>query len=78
MKNGAYESRREQIEAFAVQVEKKETPLADALRDAAMVGACEDRARTLELIRRNVDASTCRKLVKEICNTSVLEVLGYE
>lgn len=42
------------------------------LRDAAMVGACEERYRTLRFLQH--DQTTARV----ITNTSVLSVLGYE
>lgn len=43
-----------------------------SLRDAAMVGACEERSRILKLESMS---SRLRELITEI---SVLEVLGYE
>lgn len=45
----------------------------DALRDAAMVGACEERTRALELIRR-YDAPLVATAITVV---PVLTVLGY-
>jgi len=45
------------------------------LRDAAMVGACEERSRTLRMLGENPDH---KELARAITKQGVLAVLGYE
>jgi len=83
MKNGYYESRKEQIEkGFLRHIVKAlkadgitltrhaRKVIAEELRSAAMVGAVEERERTLQM----VDG----QLYEKICAKPVLKVLGYE
>lgn len=46
------------------------------LRSAAMVGACEERDRTLAILRKQ-DGETA-PIVDEITSKGVLDVLGYD
>jgi hypothetical protein len=50
----------------------------ETLKSSAMVGACEERSRTLELLRLEDGSSTAREIEQEICKRGVLDVLGYE
>ena len=76
-----FRTRREQIEKdFLPRCLK--TPnrkvVRDELRDAAMVGACEERERTMRIIENSACLSADkRQLISSICKTSVLSVLGY-
>lgn len=45
----------------------------EELRSAAMVGAAEERYRTLKMLRENGTVTA-----DQICERSVLNVLGYE
>ncbi len=74
MKDGFYETRKEQIEDDAKMVDRGRMKLRDALKSAAFVGACEERDRTLAFIR---DKPELKWLYQQICNKGVLEVLGY-
>lgn len=82
-----FRSRKEQIEKEFVRdlVDRLErdgivirtrqrSALKKTLKDAAMVGACEERYRTLKLIREGVGDS----LGTRITEIPVLVVLGYE
>ncbi len=87
MTNGQYDSRKEQIErGFARELKrvlkqegigyfnrKQNAAIRDALRSAAMVGACGERSRCLELLRRH--PGTAETLITVV---PVLKVLGYE
>ena len=55
--------------------EKGRVIIQETLRSAAMVGACEERARTLELVR---GLSNGRMIAEAITRNGVLSVLGYE
>jgi len=83
MKDGYYESRKEQIEKGFLRHIVKELKadgitltrrarriILEELRAMAMVAAAEERERTLKM----VDG----ELYKKICAKTVLEVLGYE
>ena len=86
----AYRTRREQIDAFlaealrASRVPANESALrrrlrrhmAAALKDAAMVGAAEERHRTLDLIFE--PGMTLSGLTQAIIARPVLDVLGYK
>lgn len=50
--------------------------VAKALRDAAMVGACEERSHCLAILR--ADPTPPIAAMNRICERSVLAVLGYE
>ena len=87
MKN--YETRREQIADFQCELRRNlhklgvvfppgkgaQRLLSRALRDAAMVGACEERSRALCIAQRT---GTLRDLEHQLIARSVLNVLGYE
>lgn len=77
--DGIYDSRKEQVEAFADLVRAGDMSCDDALKDACFVGACEERDHCLEIIRScpGLVADNKRALVERICAKSVLEVLGY-
>lgn len=75
MKDGVYETRKEQIEAIARQVGRGKMKLRSALREAALVGACGDRDWVLSVIRGNADLQW---LYDKICSKSVVSVLGYD
>ena len=47
-----------------------------ALRDAAMIGAAEERGRTLEILRARLGVASLG-VAQNICERSVLDVLGY-
>jgi hypothetical protein len=78
-----FRSRKEQILAFKKELGWKLTPrhhaqLAQVLRDAAMVGAAEERLRTLNILKKYSSVVDATTLSHEICSKSVLTVLGYE
>lgn len=75
MKDGFYETRKEQIEADAKLVDRGKMNLRDALKGAAMVGACEERDRTLGFLRGKPELNW---LYQMICDKGVLDVLGYK
>jgi hypothetical protein len=52
--------------------------LKDALRGAAMLGACEERTRTLEFLREEGLKVTSANAQRFIVSRGVLEVLGYD
>lgn len=81
-----FRSRKEQIEKdFLAQIAKKlkregtslskqaRIAIKEELKNAAMVGAAEERHRILEILRRNGSV-----MPNEICSIGVLAVLGYE
>lgn len=75
-----YGSRKEQLRAFQRELKLKLTPaekrrLSNAMRDAAMVGAAEERNRTLKIL---ADLCADRTIAHRIVAVSVLAVLGYE
>ena len=75
-----YETRREQIEDFKKELSFKLTAvqsreIGKLLRDAAMVGAAEERYRTLDFIKTDIRLNW---LYDKIIADSVLKVLGYE
>lgn len=87
MQNGSYDTRKEQIEkgfmstlsrdlkALGFPLSRKAKQLIkQELRDAAMVGACEERDRTLKLLRDRISPH----LLSSITDEPVLKVLGYE
>src|SRR5258708_3181341 len=69
-----FTTRKDQIKSFARQVSRKTESVAGALKSAAMVGACEERDRTLAMIRGKPEL---KWLYEEICSVGVLRVLGY-
>ncbi len=85
MKNGSYESRKEQIESgfmrelsrdlklmgFALSRQAK-MRIKEELKSAAMVGAVEERSRSLDLVGRQ------SALAHAIASVPVMKVLGYE
>ena len=86
-KSGVYSTRKEQIDddfqrvlvkklkASGCFIESKQRALiAEALRDAAMVGACEERDHCLKILRAN----GLHNAAKDISSWSIMEVLGYE
>lgn len=86
MKNGAYETRREQIEkgfyrAIAEARERRNFPsiAKEELHASALVGAYEERIRILTII---VDTPMPDGLRQQLCEAvraqSIDEVLGYE
>lgn len=75
MKNGQYKTRKHQIRAFERQVKKGKIGLAAALRDAATVGAAEERGRTLGILLEAHDLREASGLVTAV---SIMEVLGYQ
>lgn len=54
---------------------KARTRINEALRSAAMVGACEERSRTLSLMKSAHDLA---EMPTRITAKSVLDVLGYD
>ncbi len=78
-----YKTRAHQVRAFEREVKSGQCSLRRALRDAAMVGAHEERYRMLSVIRRcaGADAIQARMLTNLetwIVSQSVLDVLGFE
>ena len=79
-----HETRREQIEEDFVPVvmaatgPRRKRIVRKELRGAAMVGACEERSRTLALLRGLLSAADYRACVGAITQQPVLQVLGYE
>jgi len=85
MKNGYYESRKEQIEREVARelvkalkgegvaiTSRARTHIKKALRDAAMIGAFAERDRVLTL--PEADARLKEKVIEE----AVLAVIGYD
>ncbi len=52
--------------------------LKESMRSAAMVGACEERNRTLEFLTVNMYTTTPRDAYNFVINRGVLDVLGYK
>ena len=83
--NMDYKTRKDQVDGF---IRKANLPLTtkaemarfrQAMRDACMAGACEERGRICEIIRKRIPIVKDRiALIDEIINTPVLEVLGFE
>jgi hypothetical protein len=78
-----YRTRKEQIAAFKRRLcwklsRKQHAQLSQVLRDAAMVGAAEERFRTLQILKQYQSVVDARTLSHEICAKSMLAVLGYE
>ena len=76
-------TRKEQIAEFLRDLElprELRRKVGLALRDAAMVGAAEERSRTLRILSETLAADGTVRIYLEhaICAHSVLEVLGYE
>lgn len=74
-----FKNRADQVRSFARLVRAGKESLPSALRSAAMVGACEERDRTLGLIRatKMLDPATKNFLETLITSEGVLDVLGY-
>ena len=75
--NGFYLTRRDQIEGECVpECLAAKTPRAmrKALRNAALIAACGERDRTLEILREH----GLHSIAEEICKVPVLEVLEYK
>lgn len=78
-----YASRKAQIDAFKRELVRglptltpgQHAALRFTLRDAAMVGAAEERHRTLEILK---NATNLRDAAEKIMASSELQVLGYE
>ena len=73
-----YKTRKHQLGAISKEVKAGKETLRRALRDAAMVGACEERARAITIIETRCSPETARAIVNAICARSILDVLGYE
>ena len=75
----SYKTRKEQVEDF---IKRAKLPLTrtekarfrQAMKDACMVGACEERSHCLNILRKYGLTGAA----SVICLTSVLKVLGYE
>ncbi|HYU99903.1 MAG TPA: hypothetical protein VE977_13830 [Pyrinomonadaceae bacterium] len=67
-----YESRKEQMQAFARRFKRGKASLAEVLKDACICGAAEERFRTLQLARNSYPA-----LCDQIAKKSIEDVLGY-
>ena len=61
----------------AIPVEVEDA-IRSALKSAAMVGAIEERSRTLQILRARRDQGGVRAIEDEIISEGVLQVLGYE
>lgn len=79
----SYKTRRYQLDAFLREIVREHPTtlslrrkIGKGLRDAAMVGACEERHRTLEILRRNPPLSSPES-IKAITGESVEEILGF-
>ena len=76
-----FRTRREQIEKdFLPHCMKNPTRavIKEELKGAAMVGACEERDRTLRIIDSLTDEHLKRLLSDQITAVGVLQVIGYE
>ena len=73
-----YRTRKAQLDAMAKEVKAGKTTVRAALRHAAMIGAVEERGRTLLLIRAGPTSLPMAELERAIVGESVLKVLGYE
>jgi hypothetical protein len=68
-----------QLKAAGCPVSRKGRALIqEELRAAALVGACEERQRTLGLLKFKDGSPTAREIEKEIIKRGVNDVLGYE
>jgi len=67
-----YESRKEQMQAFARRFKRGKASLAEVLKDACVCGAAEERFRTLQLARNSYPA-----LCEQIAKKSIEDILGY-
>lgn len=74
MKNGFYETRKKQMQAFARSFKKGEVSLSELLEDACTSGAAEERYRCLKIVRDSVNLVVVER---KIVAVSVEEVLGY-
>lgn len=80
-----YETRKDQVDDFIkraklpLKTTAEKSRFQDAMRDACMVGACEERSRILFIIRENIPPVEIRtKMIDAIIQKPVLEVLGFE
>jgi hypothetical protein len=68
-----------QLKAAGCPVTRKGRALIkEELRASALVGACEERQRTLNLLKLEDASQTAREVEKEVIKRGVNEVLGYE
>lgn len=74
---GSYKSRAHQNLALAREVRRGVTSLENALCDASLFGGCEERVRTLKLIRRMLPAAEASRLTNFICSKTFRTILGY-
>jgi len=76
MKDGRYETSKEQVLDFERSVNEGEMmTVREALRLAMIRGACKERSRTLRILREKFDQQV---IADEIIAQSVNEVLGFE
>ena len=75
MKDGRYETSKEQVLDFERSVNEGEMTVREALRLAMICGACKERSRTLRILREKFDQQV---IADEIIAQSVNEVLGFE
>ncbi len=73
--DGTYRTRKNQLADLAKEMRDGKRSNVYWLRTAAMIGAAEERSRTLENIKDHPELSWLRD---QITNQSVLAVLGYE
>lgn len=76
-----YKTRKHQITNFIrranlpLKTQAEKTRFRKAMRDACRVGACEERSRTLKILR---EAGVSVEIQARVVNVSVLQVLGFE
>jgi len=86
-----YQTRKEQIEKDLLrrlmrELKKVGCPvnrqgralIKEQLRVSAIVGACEERSRTINLLKLEDASPITREIEKEIIKRGVNDVLGYE
>jgi hypothetical protein len=61
-----------------LKTKAEKTRFREAMRDACMVGACEERSRNLKIICEYIPVPMRTKTIDEIIKKPVLKVLGFE
>lgn len=75
MKDGFYDTRKEQMQAFARRYRSGKASLSEVLEDACVCGGAELQFRALSILR--LPEMTIDKAIKLICSEPTAEVLGY-
>jgi len=79
-----YKTRKDQVDDFIrraklpLKTKAEKARFQEAMRDACMVGACEERHRNLKIICEYIPVPMRTKTIDEITKKSVLKVLGFE